>query len=117
MHSRHLLRAAIKSVSAVALMLILSIALAILATPARAQDDSSQSSDSAYQDAQTVPNTDMSSPDSGDDGQSVSIPIPGGGEVTADGPASDQQESPPGQNWSTDSEQPNSVGGGAGNPQ
>lgn len=117
MYSRHLLGAAIKSGSIAALILILSVALVISATPARAQDDSSQNSDSGYQDDQAVPNTDMSDPDSGDDGQSVRVPIPGGGDVTADGPGSDSQESPPGQNWSTDSLQPNSVGGGAADPQ
>jgi hypothetical protein len=116
MHSRNLLGAAIKSASIAALILIFSIALVISATPARAQDDSSQNSDSGYQDEQVAPNTDMSDPDSGDDGQSVRVPIPGGGDVTADGPGSDQQE-PPGQNWSTDSLQPNSVGGGAADPQ
>lgn len=116
MYSRHLLGAAIKSGSIAALILILSVALVISATLARAQD-SSENSDSGYQDDQAVPNTDMSDPDSGDDGQSVRVPIPGGGDVTADGPGSDSQESPPGQNWSTDSLQPNSVGGGAADPQ
>lgn len=60
----------------------------------------------------------MSAPNPDDDGQSVSVPIPGGGEVTADGPGSEQQDnSQPGQNWSTDSEQPNGVGGGTMGPQ
>lgn len=117
MHSRHLLGVAIIRASVAALILILSIALAISARPARAQDDSSQNSSSGYQDEQGAPDTDMSDPDSGDDGQSVSVPIPGGGDVTADGPGSHQSESSAGQNWSTDSLQPNSVGGGAADPQ
>jgi hypothetical protein len=99
------------------LIVTLSLSIAIAAAPARAQDDSSANSGSGYQDDQIVPNNELSVPDSSDDGQSVRVPIPGGGEVSAEGPESDQQESPPGQNWSTDSQQPNSVGGGAADPQ
>jgi hypothetical protein len=117
MHSGRFRKAALKSVSAFALILMLSIAVAFAATPARAQDGSSSNSDSGYQDDQVIPNNDMSDPDPGDSGQSMRVPIPGGGDVSVDGPDSDQQESPPSQNWSTDSQQPNSVGGGAADPQ
>ena len=113
MHARILFsrfrKAALKSVSATALILML--VLPIAATSARAQDYSSPNLNSGYQNDNSIPNTDMSGSNSSDDGQSVSVPIPGGGEVTADGPASDQQQSPLYQNWSTDTQQPNPVGG------
>lgn len=48
-----------------------------------------------------------------DDGSSVSVPIPGGGEIHVDGPAS---EAPAGigpiENWSTQRTNPSSVGTG-----
>jgi len=113
MHARILFsrfrKAALKPVAAAALTVMLTFSIS--ATSARAQDYSSPNSDSAYQNDNSVPNTDMSGSNSSDDGQSVSVPIPGGGEVTADGPASDQQQSPLYQNWSTDTQQPNPVGG------
>lgn len=102
-------KAAPEFVAAAALILMLTVSIA--ATLARAQDYSPPNPDSAYQNDNSVPNTDMSGSNSSDDGQSVSVPIPGGGEVTADGPASDQQQSPLYQNWSTDTQQPNPVGG------
>jgi hypothetical protein len=117
MYSRSLGKAALESMSAAALILMLSFALIIASTPARAQEDTSQSPSSSYQDDQSVPNSDMSAPDPNDNGQSVRVPIPGGGDVTAEGPGSEQQESPASQNWSTDSAQPNSVGGGTIGPQ
>lgn len=50
--------------------------------------------------------------DPGGDGSSVVVPIPGGGEVSAEGPALDMPTPvPPTETWTTQGQTPNSVGG------
>ena len=48
-----------------------------------------------------------------DDGSSFAIPIPGGGEIQVEGPASETHAAiPPTENWATQRNTPFSIGGG-----
>ena len=94
-----------------------ALGMAIMAAPALAQDypppmpdpGSYAAPPSAAQDGISLPAPDA---DPGGDGSSVTVPIPGGGEVSADGPALDPQNTPPPtETWTTQGQTPNSVGG------
>lgn len=102
---------------AASLGLISAIALAVTAIPALAQYDASTMPDTAgYGPDNGASQPDMSgqAPDAdpGGDGSSVIVPIPGGGDVSADGPAVEPQDNPPPtETWSSQQQAPNSVGG------
>ena len=95
----------------------MAFVFATRAAPALAQDYPPPMPDpGAYGAASAAPPSDMSlpapDPDPGGDGSSVTVPIPGGGAVSADGPAiAPQNFPPPTETWTTQGQTPNSVGG------
>jgi hypothetical protein len=95
----------------------IAIVCATLMAPALAQDFPPPMPDpGTYGAASGAPQAAMSlpapDPDPGGDGSSVTVPIPGGGAVSADGPALDPQNfPPPTETWTTQGQTPNTVGG------
>ena len=86
---------------------------------ARAQEGAVPLPDASYGDSadsyQTPTDLPMPAPDDGTNPDTVTIPIPGGGEVTVDGPdAPDEKGIPtlPGSQWGTQTQNPFSHGTG-----
>ncbi|MHB8381927.1 MAG: hypothetical protein ACYDC3_06250 [Candidatus Binataceae bacterium] len=96
---------------------IAAIVIAIAAAPALAQDYPPVMPDTGgYSPGNAAAQSGMPAltpqADPGGDGSSVTVPIPGGGSVTADGPAPEATATQTSNElWSTQMQNPNSIGG------
>jgi hypothetical protein len=112
------------SLGQVKLAFAIGAVLLFASSLARAQDDSVPMPDASYGDSadsyQSPTDLPMPAPDDLSNPDSVTIPIPGGGEVTVDGPdAPDEKGLPtlPGAQWGNSQQNPFSHGTGAIGPQ